>query len=99
MPEWYVCSLNRAGILAEEYTSRFPAPTVNLTMTDTADPPAFQDEWFISVASVQDQVLAVALGAVSTRSQVNGYLDLPSEEGGEWFPGVCYGLEVMLTRT
>jgi hypothetical protein len=90
--DWYVCSIDRAGMSALGERDR-PEPNVILILTDTATPPAFQHEWFTPDASIQDQVLAVALTAISTGRRVRGLLELPE---GPTETSLCFALEVVV---
>jgi hypothetical protein len=89
---WYVCSIDRAGISAQDERGR-PDPNVDLVLTDTATPPAFRQEMFTPDASIQDQVLAVALTAISTGRRVRGLFELAE---GRAEAGPCLALEIVV---
>jgi hypothetical protein len=53
---------------------------VNIMLTDKAKPPVFAVTWFKAPDAVKEQMLAVALAAISTGIQVN--VNLVSADAG-----------------
>jgi hypothetical protein len=72
----YTCTIGLAG--SNSNGSETPAPQVYFTLSDTAGPPAFTNSWFYAANSSKNQMLAVALAAVSIRSNVYLWADPPN---------------------
>jgi hypothetical protein len=51
---------------------------VVVQLTDTASSPAFSNVWFFAAQGYQNQILAAALAAISTGSQVSAFVDPPA---------------------
>jgi hypothetical protein len=69
---WFMCDVIRAG---PDYNG-----AVNIMLTDKANPPVFAVAWFQALTAVNQQMLAVALAAISTGIQVN--VNLVSVDAG-----------------
>jgi hypothetical protein len=61
---------------------------VLINLTDAAG--SFSDTWFFATASAKNQMLAVALAAISTQSQVSAFVETPA--GGT--ATECYNLYI-----
>lgn len=89
--QWYVCTVNNAGVGVENQDVE-----VFLRLSDTANPPAFQNMYFEAVRAIANQVLAVALASVSTGLQVRAYLEEEQPPvGGHPQPGTCEIIEIV----
>lgn len=64
---WFMCDVIRAG---PDYDAN-----VNIMLSDKARPQVFAVTWFKAVDSVKQEMLAVALAAISTNTQVNANLE------------------------
>ena len=94
MPNWFICTVDRAGVSDQQPAQDAPAYPTLLVLTDTAG--TFQQTGFVNHdPAVGNQMLAVALAAVSTQRPVRTYADLPDDAHRE--PGFCYTLEVVVT--
>jgi hypothetical protein len=82
MATGFICTVNQAGPSSG-------AGTVQLALTDTNK--TFSNTWFNAVSQFQNQILAVALAAISTQSQVNAWVDPP--EAGTTTE--CYALYII----
>ena len=60
---WFMCQVIRAG---PDYDGH-----VNIMLTDSADSQVFAQRWFQALDAVKQEMLAVALAALSTGYQVN----------------------------
>lgn len=69
---WFMCDVIRAGPDQNG--------AVNIMLTDKATPPVFAVTWFQALDAVKQQMLAVALAAISTGIQVN--VNLVSADAG-----------------
>ncbi len=76
MPE-FVCIVEQAGVATSGAMT--PNPGVALLLTDTGG--AFQSTWFYAANSGKKEMLAVALAAIGTQSQVNAFCDAPAAGG------------------
>lgn len=92
MPETYTCTIVSAG--ASEYTVEdVPDSAIWVGLTDLAG--SFQTQWFYATGDMQNQILAVALSAISTGRQVIAVLDPPDAGDGKPRPPQCYELDVI----
>jgi len=66
---WYTCQVDGAGPTNSSAGAR-------IFLTDTADPPAFQNQEFQVPQSRANQFLAVALEAISQGRRVKAYTNL-----------------------
>ncbi|MGB0073816.1 MAG: hypothetical protein WBP71_12775 [Terracidiphilus sp.] len=71
----YVCNVYTTGVTVLH--SDTPAPEVLLQLSDTNSTPAFTNTWFFAAEGAQNQMLAVALAAISTLSTVSAWVDPP----------------------
>jgi hypothetical protein len=66
---WYTCRVNNVGPAADG--TETPAGSVYINVTDTANPPGFQGgQWFYFADNSKNQMLAVALAAISVGATV-----------------------------
>jgi hypothetical protein len=81
----FVCIVQQAGVATSGAPT--PNPGVLFLLSDTGG--SFQNEWFYAANSGKKEMLAVALAAISTQSQVNAWCDPPVTGG----PSTeCYNL-------
>ena len=66
-PRWFICTVSRAGVTE--------AGTMFIRVTDTANNPAFTNRFFSVVKSVQKEMLAVAITAITTGVKVQLMVD------------------------
>jgi hypothetical protein len=78
MASMFTCVVNLAGP-GSDGTETTP-PVVYFELTDTANPPAFTTTWFFAADNAKNQMLAVALAAVSTGSTVYLEADPPKPQ-------------------
>ena len=64
----FICTVNQAG-------PSIDSGQVQFSLTDTNK--TFSNTWFNAASPFQNQMLAVALAAISTQSQVNAWVDAP----------------------
>jgi hypothetical protein len=64
----FICTVNQAG-------PSIDAGQVQFSLTDTNN--TFSNTWFYAASQFQNQMLAVALAAISTQSQINAWVDAP----------------------
>jgi hypothetical protein len=84
----YICTVNQAGPATG--TGQTPDPVVQFSLTDTNN--AFSNAWFFAAGASKNQMLAVALAAISTQSQVNAWVDPPQAGVGIT---QCYALYII----
>ena len=77
MSAWYNCTVNRVGPAADG--TETPAPVIYIMLTDQGA--TFTDQWFFAGANAKEEMLAVALSAISLGKQVNVALDPPVAGG------------------
>jgi hypothetical protein len=71
----FVCNVIQAGPGVNG--SLTPDPQVQFLLTDAQG--TFSNTWFFASQAAKNQMLAVALAAISTQSQVNAWVDAPEE--------------------
>lgn len=84
MAQWYTCTVNRAGPAANG--TETSAPVIYLDLTDKGG--KFSGQWFYAAASSKNEMLAVALSAISLGKAVSAYLDPPATSGSPYTQ--CY---------
>jgi len=70
----YSCTVNAAGP-ASDGAETVP-PTIYIDLTDNAG--SFARQWFFAAANAKNEMLAVALAAISSQRTVSGALDPPN---------------------
>jgi hypothetical protein len=92
LPQWYVCVVNNIGVGEEQ-----PGGVeVFLRLSDTANPPAFQNQLFEVNSNIANQVLAIALAAVNAGLQVRALLEEEAPPvAGHPQPGTCSMIEIV----
>lgn len=78
MSESFQCWVIQAGVSTE--ASDTPKPEVLFLLTDAAATPSFQDSWYYAAEPGKNQMLAVALSAMSNQYQVHVFLN-PNQGG------------------
>lgn len=68
---WYVCEVKEVGVADFGWKS-----CVNITLTDTDSFPAFQEKRFKAKGNFQEQMLTVALTAITSGFKVRVFTDL-----------------------
>jgi len=68
-----------------------PNPMVLFRLNDVSG--AFSDIWFYAPQATKNQMLAVALAAINTQSQVHVFVDTPNPPGGE--ATQCYNMYLL----
>jgi hypothetical protein len=84
----FFCQVNQTGA-AMNNSGETPNPMVLVRLTDVGG--TFSNTWFYAPQAAKNQILAVALAAITTQSQVNVYVDPPQS-------GVttqCYNMYIM----
>jgi hypothetical protein len=76
---WFTCNVNRVGAAADGMETT--QPVIYIMLTDTGG--AFNTQWFFAAANCKSEMLAVALAAISSQSQVSVSCDVPPHPGGE----------------
>jgi hypothetical protein len=95
----YICNVVQAGTATG--AGNTPDPEIQISLTDTNGFFAFG--WFFAAETAKNQMLAVALAAISTQSRVNAWIDPPNVPitGPGQGPGVpigigqCYSLYII----
>lgn len=85
MPEWVNCNVNGAQVDTYEATS--PIITVTLAAVNGSFIPTL----FRVPDIAKREMLAVALAAISTQSQVSALVDDPSQPNAEY----CYTMQIL----
>jgi hypothetical protein len=85
----FTCIVNQAG--PTTLHSDTPAPEVVLNLSDVNK--NFSDTWFFAAGSAKNQMLAVALAAISTQSNVSAWVDPPNSNNTPWTQ--CYELRII----
>lgn len=85
----YTCNVVQAGPTVLH--SDTPAPEIVIQLTDASN--SFNNAWFFAAASAKNQMLAVALSAISTQSQVSAWVDPPNANNTPWTQ--CYELRII----
>jgi hypothetical protein len=75
----FICTVNEAGPAADG--TETPPPVVYIKLSDQADPPAFSGQWFYAAVNSKEEMLAVALTAISTGSSVSADAVQPNAGG------------------
>jgi hypothetical protein len=73
----FICTVNQTGPAVGAGVT--PDPTIEFSLTDSKG--SFTNTWFFAAQSAKNQMLAVALAAISTQSQVNAWVDAPQQSG------------------
>ena len=74
MAVMFTCNVNEAGPVID--APETPPPTIYLCLTDMGG--SFDHTWFYAGNPAEREMLATALGAISTESQVRAVLDVPT---------------------
>ncbi len=90
------CIVNLAGPVTAATgvfaTPPTPDPVIQLALTGAGG--EFSDLAFFATETAKNQILAVALAAISTQSNVLAYIDPPGTVPG---PLECYGLQIVVS--
>jgi hypothetical protein len=89
MANWYTCAVNRVGPAADG--DEYPPPVVYIMLSDQAG--TFENQWFYAASNAKNEMLAVALSAISLGKFVNTSLDPPNEGGTPYTQ--CYRFYIM----
>ena len=73
----FVCTVNGAGPAMDG--TQYPPPVVLIDLSDQAG--SFGNQWFYAPASAKDEMLAVALAAISLGRSVSATVELPNAGG------------------
>ena len=84
----YTCIVNQAGPSTQATSTSSPVVLFNLSDVQGS----FNNTWFFAAGTAKNQMLAVALAAVSTQSQVNAWVDTPTPGGPVT---ECYNLYII----
>jgi hypothetical protein len=76
---WYTCTVNQAGPAADGTETAQPVVYINLS--DQSPTPAFTNQWFYTAENSRSEMLAVALGAITTGNPVTFGGDPPNAGG------------------
>jgi hypothetical protein len=80
MAEWVTCVVNRAGPASDG--TETPTPVIYINLTDQAG--SFANQWFYTAPNARNEMLAVALSAISLGKTVTTALDPPSAGGSPY---------------
>jgi hypothetical protein len=83
----YVCVVNAVGPVVD--APETPSPSVYVNLTDMGG--SFDHTWFFAANNCKREMLATALAAISTQSQVRAALDTPTGQDVTPHPQ-CYRL-------
>jgi hypothetical protein len=87
MSQMFTCTVNEVGPASDAPETH--SPTIYMDLTDLGG--SFTETWFYAANSSKREMLAVALAAVSTQSQVRAVLDVPTGQDVTPHPQ-CYRL-------
>jgi hypothetical protein len=73
---WYKCTVNEVGPASDATDT--PHPVVYINLTDTEG--SFSNTWFYAANGIQNQVLDVAIAAISDRKDVEVGATAPKPE-------------------
>ena len=98
MPEWYQCYVRfAAASVGSAVPSPPPTPDPEIVITlrtmSQGNPADIDDTPFFAPQAVKNQMLAVALTAISTQLPVDAYIDWPALPAAGWLQ--CYHLRVV----
>ena len=85
MPEWVTCTITSAQVNTYELNS----PIMMVALADIAG--SFGPTYFRVPDIAKREMLAVALAAITSQSEVEAFVDDPSQPQAEW----CYTLEIL----
>lgn len=88
--EYLTCSVSEAG--PSMNSNETALPVIMICLTDSGG--KFSNTWFYAAQDAKTQMLAVALAAISTGSQVNALVDVPTGPDTEPHPQ-CYILYII----
>jgi len=77
MAEWVKCRVNQVGPAGDGTETPVPVIYINLTQMPSQQG-AFDSQWFFAHPAAKDQMLAVALSAISLGKLVDANLDPPN---------------------
>ncbi len=77
MASWYTCTVDRVGPAAD--ADEYPPPVVYIMLSDQGG--AFGGQWFYAASNATNEMLAVALSAISLGKSVDASLDPPNAGG------------------
>lgn len=83
MAEFVTCRVNQVGPAADGTETPVPVLYINLTQMPQATG-TFNGQWFFCHPAAKDQMLAVALSAISLGKQVVASLDPPNAGGSPY---------------
>jgi hypothetical protein len=93
MAQIFTCNVNQVGPVADASdASETPSPTIYLNLTDVAG--TFDHTWFYAANNAKREMLATALAAISTQSQIRAALDIPAGQDVTPHPQ-CYRLYIV----
>jgi hypothetical protein len=90
MSQIFTCTVNEAGPVSNATETQ--SPTVYFQLTDLGG--SFNFTWFFAANSAKREMLAVALAAISTQSQVRAEVDVPTGQDTNPHPQ-CYRLYIV----
>lgn len=90
MSQIFTCTVNQAGPVSNAPETQ--SPTIYLELTDLGA--TFDHTWFFAANSAKREMLAVALAAISTQSQVRAEVDIPTGQDTHPHPQ-CYRLYIV----
>jgi hypothetical protein len=90
MSQIFTCTVNEAGPASNAPETQ--SPTIYFQLTDLGG--NFNNTWFFAANSAKREMLAVALAAISTQSQVRAEVDYPGGQDTNPHPQ-CYRLYIV----
>jgi hypothetical protein len=86
----FTCNVNQVGPVTD--APETTPPTIYLCLTDAGG--SFYHTWFYAANNAKRKMLATALAAISTESQVRAVLDIPTGQDVTPHPQ-CYRLYIV----
>ena len=89
MSAWFNCTVNMVGPAAD--ATEYPPPVVYVMLTDALG--SFNSQWFYAASNSKNEMLAVALSAISLGKKVSAAVDPPVAGGSPYTQ--CYRLYIV----
>lgn len=86
----FTCNVNEVGPVVDG--TETASPTIYLNLTDTGG--SFDHTWFFAANNCKREMLATALAAISTQSQIRAVLDVPTGQDTIPHPQ-CYRMYIV----
>jgi hypothetical protein len=89
MAQFYNCTVNAVGPASDG--TETPTPVIYIMLTDAAG--SFNSQWFYAASDSKNEMMAVALSAISLGKRVSASLDPPAAAGTPYTQ--CYRFYIL----